>query len=84
MSSPFNPTTTISYEIPVDAKIRVTVFDIRGQEIVTLAEGYKSMGHYHLQWSGLNHAGQSVSTEIYFYRLITGDTQQTIKMLYLR
>jgi len=82
--NPFNPTTTISYEIPVNAKIRLAVFDIRGQEIVTLAEGYKRMGHYQLQWSGLNHAGQSVSTGVYFCRLITGDTQQTIKMLYLR
>ena len=82
--NPFNPTTTISYEIPVDAKIRLTVFDIRGQEIVTLAEGYKRMGHYQLQWSGLNHAGQSVSTGVYFCRLITDEYQQTIKMLYLR
>ena len=82
--NPFNPTTTIGYQIPYDSKIKLTIFDIRGQEIVTLTEGYQSVGHHELQWSGINQAGQTVSTGVYFCRLISDNSQQTIKMLYLR
>lgn len=82
--NPFNPTTTISYQIPIDTHVSLTVYDIRGQEIVSLVDGYKGLGHHQLQWSGLNKDGQIVSTGVYFCSLITESYQHTIKMLYLR
>ncbi|NQV41771.1 MAG: T9SS type A sorting domain-containing protein [Candidatus Marinimicrobia bacterium] len=82
--NPFNPTTTISYVIPFDAQVSLKVYDIRGQEIVTLMNEYQSMGHYQYHWSGLNKGGQTVSTGVYFCRLTTEGFEHTIKMLYLR
>ena len=77
----FPDITGLDYYLP---KIKLTIFDIRGQEIITLSEGYQSMGHHELQWSGLDQAGQTVSTGVYLCRLISDNSQQTIKMLYLR
>ena len=82
--NPFNPTTTISYEIPFDAHVSLKVYDIRGQEIATLVDDFQSNGYHQYRWSGLNQSGQTVSTGVYFCRLITERYEHTIKMLYLR
>jgi len=49
---PFNPTTTISYSLSEQTAINLTVFDIRGQEVLTLQEATKSPGNYEVQWNG--------------------------------
>jgi len=82
--NPFNPTTTISYEIPEQTVVKITVFDIRGQEITKLQDATKSPGNYELQWNGVDQSGNQVSTGVYFCRLRAGTFSQTIKMVYLR
>ncbi|NQT63845.1 MAG: T9SS type A sorting domain-containing protein [Candidatus Marinimicrobia bacterium] len=90
--NPFNPTTAISYAIPEPSSIKLTVFDIRGQEVTILSESDKPPGNYEVQWNGLDHSGNQVSTGVYFCRLQVvdpatgraGDHTQTIKMVLLR
>jgi len=82
--NPFNPTTTISYDLPEQSMIKLTVFDIRGQEVTNLNNGIKQPGKYEVQWNGMDQAGNQVSTGVYFCRLETGYFSQTIKMLYLK
>lgn len=82
--NPFNPSTTISYQIPIDSQVNLAVYDIRGQEIVTLVDEYQRVGHHQTKWSGFTRDGQIVSTGVYFCRLTTESSQHTIKMLYLR
>ena len=82
--NPFNPTTTISFDIPIDGHVSLKVYDIRGQEIATLVDAFQSNGYHQFSWSGLNEDGQTVSTGIYFCRLITESSEHTIKMLFLR
>jgi len=82
--NPFNPTTTISYMLPEHATTKLTIFNIRGHEVVALLNADKPPGSYEVQWNGLDQAGNQVSTGVYFCRLETGSYNQTIKMVYLR
>lgn len=82
--NPFNPSTTISYEIPEQSMVSLTIFDIRGQEVSTLGQSDKPPGNYEVQWNGLDKSGNPVSTGVYFCRLEAGEFSQTIKMLYLK
>ncbi|MBC8193870.1 MAG: T9SS type A sorting domain-containing protein [Candidatus Marinimicrobia bacterium] len=90
--NPFNPSTTISYALPEQSKVNLTVFDILGQELMTLQDAVQQAGHYELQWSGKDQSGNSVSTGVYFARLQVVDPatgwagafSKTIKMLYLK
>jgi hypothetical protein len=67
--NPFNPTTTIRYALPKDASVRLAVFNILGQEVVTLKNEVQGPGQYDVVWNGRNDAGSPVATGIYFYRL---------------
>lgn len=82
--NPFNPTTTISYSLPQQSSIKLTVLDIQGRVVTILSESDKLPGNYKIQWNGKDHSGNQVSTGVYFCRLQTGSFSQTIKMAFLR
>jgi len=82
--NPFNPTTTIIYSLPEQSSVKLTVFDIRGQEIMNLQDEVKSQGNYEFQWNGVDQSGTQVSTGVYLCRLQAGGHSKTIKMVYLR
>ena len=82
--NPFNPNTTISYSLPDQSPVNLTVFDISGQEVTTLQDTEKPPGNYEVQWNGLDHRGNQVSTGVYFARLNAGSYSETIKMVYLK
>lgn len=82
--NPFNPTTTIQYSLPDAEQVKLTIFDIRGQEITTLVQSEKPPGTYEVQWKGMDRSGNHVSTGVYFARLQAGEYSKTIKMLYLK
>lgn len=81
--NPFNPTTTISYAVPEQSGVKLTVYDILGNEITTLEEADRSPGNYQVQWNGNEKSGHSVSTGVYFCSFQAGAYSKTIKMLYL-
>jgi len=76
--NPFNPTTTINYLLPDQTAVKLTVFDIQGREVMILNESEKPPGNYEVQWNGIDHSGNPVSTGVYFCRLETGDFSETI------
>ncbi len=82
--NPFNPITTISYELPEQSTVSLTIFDVRGQEITTLQNAETPPGKYEVQWKGLDQQGNPVSTGVFFCRSDAGTLSQTIKMLYLK
>ncbi len=82
--NPFNPVTTISYAVPEQSKISLTVFDIRGQEVINLLNKENPPGNYEIYWNGQDQSGFQVSTGLYFARLESGEFSQTIKMVYLK
>jgi hypothetical protein len=67
--NPFNPATTISYEVPQSAHIQLTVYNLLGQEVVRLVDQTQQPGRYQITWNALNAQGASVASGVYLYRL---------------
>ena len=83
--NPFNPETTISFDLASSASVSLTVFDATGQVIRTLVNGQAmSAGSYRHVWDGRNHAGHSVGSGIYFYELKAGEFASMKKMTLLQ
>jgi hypothetical protein len=62
--NPFNPSTTIRFELPVNAQVKITIFDVLGREVATLVDGIQVAGVHSVVWRA-----NAVSTGVYFYRM---------------
>jgi len=82
--NPFNPTTTIEYALPTTSQVRLTVYNIQGQRIVTLVDGAKPPGRYQQTWDGAVSGGSRAASGIYFYRLETDTYTEGKKMVLLK
>ena len=82
--NPFNPSTTIRYGLPEEVNVSLVIYDVRGQVVQTLEAGHQSAGWYDVVWNGQTADGRTISTGIYFARLVAGDYSQVIKMLFLK
>ena len=82
--NPFNPTTSIRYQLPQAATVRLSVFNLLGQEVVTLVNEKQNAGYYTLQWDGRNQSGQTVASGIYLYRIEAGEFRVTKRMVLLK
>jgi flagellar hook assembly protein FlgD len=82
--NPFNPQTTIAYELPQTESVRLTVYDILGREVVRLIDQTQAAGYHEVVWNGLDAAGNSVSSGIYLYRLQAGSYSRVNKMILSR
>ena len=67
--NPFNPVTTISFNLPEDGMVKISVFNLLGQEVRTLVSSRLEAGSYKTTWNSLDNNGRKVSTGMYFYRL---------------
>ena len=67
--NPFNPTTTIAYYLPEASRVRLSVFNILGQEVATLVDGEVREGVQTLDWNASSNAGSALPSGLYFYRL---------------
>jgi flagellar hook assembly protein FlgD len=67
--NPFNPETEIRFQLPEANHVVVKIFDALGQEIRTLADGQYGAGYHSVRWDGKDHAGNPMSSGIYFYQL---------------
>ena len=70
--NPFNPTTTIAYEVPEQTHITLTVYNLLGQEVVRLVDQVQAAGRYEAIWNGTNITGAGVASGIYLYRITSG------------
>ena len=83
--NPFNPVTTIKYQIPHAGHISLRIFNIAGQEVRTLTNGQKSAGNHNVQWDGTDNLGNPVSSGIYLYRMeMSTGYVQARKMVFLK
>jgi len=82
--NPFNPTTTIKYYLSKPQKITLTIYDILGQKIQTLVNGFQTAGTKYIIWDGKNNNGNSVSSGVYFYQIQTGDIIKNRKMILMK
>ena len=85
--NPFNPSTTIAFEIPegkAAVRVNLTVYNIRGQKVVTLMDELKDAGSYLVNWDGITTGGTKVSSGVYFYRIQAGEFSAVRKMVVLK
>ncbi len=82
--NPFNPSTTIEFEVPAETKVRLVMYDILGREIAVLEDGVVSAGVHHAVWDGRDKSGQTVGAGVYFYRFSSGSFTTNGKVTYLR
>lgn len=82
--NPFNPSTTIAFEVPASSEVMITVYNVLGQKVVDLVNNNYSAGSYDVVWNGLDAAGTPVSSGLYMYKMTAGNFTATSKMLYLK
>ncbi|MBT4033175.1 MAG: T9SS type A sorting domain-containing protein [Candidatus Marinimicrobia bacterium] len=82
--NPFNPTTSIEYQLSNASDVNITVYNMLGQEVANLVAGFQTAGSYTVQWNGLDAVGHSVSSGLYFYTMQTEGFTATQKMMLLK
>ena len=82
--NPFNPTTTINYTIPKGGNVRLEIYNSLGEIVNILQDSYQDAGNHSITWTGKDSNGNSLSSGIYFYRLISNDFVQVKKMTFLK
>jgi hypothetical protein len=74
--NPFNPETQIRFGLPEDSKVTIEVFNLQGQKVATLADGYYEAGYHSVTFRGANHP-----SGVYFYRTVAGEFHDIKRML---
>lgn len=82
--NPFNSQTTIQFEIPESAQIRLSIYNVLGQEVVTLVNRDFLAGRYRFHWNGLNQNGEPVKSGLYFLSFQARNYHSTQKIVFLK
>ena len=82
--NPFNPSTTIKYELSKAGMVSVVVYDLKGAEITTLVNEYQEADYYNILWNGLNSNGQAVASGRYIVKMSAPGFSETITMTLLK
>jgi len=75
--NPFRGNTTIEYELPEKAHVRIAVFNVLGQEVAVLVDEEQAAGRYDVRWDGRGMTGAPVASGVYIYRIEAGDFSAT-------
>jgi hypothetical protein len=84
MPNPFNPVTTIRYELEKTVHVTLRIYDVEGRIVRQLVDKVQGRGQYSQLWNGRNRSGESVASGIYFYQLKAGREVRTKKMVLLK
>jgi spore coat protein A len=82
--NPFNPVTTIRFQLTASSPVDLKIYNVAGQEVRTLASRSFPAGLHSLEWDGKDNSGTSVPSGVYFYQLRSGEFTQQKKMLMLK
>ena len=82
--NPFNPTTTIAFDMAVDGVVVIDIYNIRGQRVKSLVNEYYRAGEHNVVWNGVDDNNREVSSGVYFYRMQTIGFTATRRMLLLK
>ena len=82
--NPFNPVTTMLYDLPETGHTRLIIYDLLGREVHVLIDKVMDPGYYSTQWNGRNSQGQMVGAGVYIYQIQSNGFIQTHKMLLLK
>ena len=82
--NPFNPTTILSYDLPENGLVNITIYNIMGRLVRTLVNSSQTAGHKSIQWNATNNRNEPVSAGLYLYIIQAGEFRQTKKMVLLK
>jgi len=82
--NPFNPQTTISFDLPRTSRVELSVYDLTGRRVVTLVDGELEGGRHEVTWQGRDARGRQVASGLYFSYLKADDEVMTKKMVLLK
>ena len=82
--NPFNPVTTLRYDLPEDALVNITIYDIMGRIVRTLINSQQNAGFKSIQWNATNDAGSPLSAGLYLYKIQADNFVQIRKMVLLK
>jgi subtilisin family serine protease len=78
--NPFNPVTEISFALPTEGRVQVTVYDARGRQVTTLLDRELPAGDHSVRWDGRDATGARVASGIYMYEVRSGEYRAVKKM----
>ena len=84
MFYPFNPITSLRYDLPEQAQVTLTVYDLMGREVIQLVNTVQDAGYRSAQWNATDSFGKPVSAGVYLYQIRAGEFVQTRKMVLLK
>ena len=82
--NPFNPITTLKYDLLEDSFVDITIYDISGNVVNNLVNRNQRQGYKSVQWNATNNLGGPVSAGMYIYTIQAGEFRQTKKMVLLK
>jgi len=82
--NPFKSAATLRFVVPGSGPLRVTIYDVGGRHITTLADGTRNAGEYALSWDATDDAGSAVAPGAYFIRLEAGGRIETQRIVLIR
>jgi len=83
--NPFNPSTTITYQLPEAGHVTLQVYDLTGKVVNTLVSDYRPAGYHKVVWNGRDSKATPVATGVYFYRIMAGQAYaETRKMVLMK
>ena len=84
LPNPFNSSTAIPFDVDREQWIELSIYNLGGQLVSTLAAGMRTPGRHEVHWDGLSETGHLLASGLYLYRLNTADQTMTRKLLLLR
>ena len=82
--NPFNPITSLRYDLPEQSRITLTIYDLMGREITQLVNTVQEAGYRSVKWDATDIHGKPVSAGVYLYQIRSGEYVQTKKMVLLK
>jgi hypothetical protein len=82
--NPFNASTEIRYRIPANARVKLSIYDVRGELVRVLVDALQGEGEHFTSWDGRDQAGREASSGLYFCALEAEGFQDMMKMVLLR
>jgi hypothetical protein len=82
--NPFNPVTTIRFTVPEQSPVKIRVFNLLGQKIITLVDKVYEPGYHTVVWNGIDSRNRLVASGIFFYEFRAGNTVDIKKMVLLK
>ena len=82
--NPFNPTTTLTFSVPMEGFVSLNIYDITGRLVSTLVDGNLEQGYHSIIWNGMDSNGHAVSSGMYIYSLKGEGVSITKKMVMMK